>query len=102
MLARVVEATERHYKAAGRRSGLPLPVGPIEDRDHFRIWPKVCSHSQPKDCTESMQPGTAGLPSICRQIVSKTDFKSLLFCNMHRQGVILRGRSCVAGGSCSA
>ena len=40
-LARVVEATERHYKAAGRRSGLPLPAGPIEDRDYFRVWPKV-------------------------------------------------------------
>ena len=69
-LARVVEATERHYKAAGRRSGLPLPVGPIEDRDHFRVWPKVCSHSQPMDCTESMQPGSCRfavkLPSNCQ------------------------------------
>ncbi len=40
-LARVVETTERHFKAAGRRSGLPLPPGPIEDRDYFRLWPKV-------------------------------------------------------------
>lgn len=40
-LARVVESTERHFKAAGRRTGLPLPEGPIEDRDYFRLWPKV-------------------------------------------------------------
>lgn len=40
-LARVVESTERHFKAAGRRTGLPLPDGPIEDRDYFRLWPKV-------------------------------------------------------------
>lgn len=40
-LARVVETAERHFKAAGRRSGLPLPTGVIEDRDHFRVWPKV-------------------------------------------------------------
>lgn len=46
-LARVVEATERHYKAANRRSGLPLPTGPIEDRDHFRIWPKARDPSSP-------------------------------------------------------
>lgn len=44
-LARVVETTERHFKAAGRRSGLPLPPGPIEDRDYFRLWPKVLQTS---------------------------------------------------------
>lgn len=39
-VARVVESVERHFKAAGRRTGLPLPEGPIEDRDYFRLWPK--------------------------------------------------------------
>lgn len=45
-LARVINATERHYKAAGRRSGLPVPSGVIEDRDHFRVWPKVHNQSR--------------------------------------------------------